>query len=316
MGNRYVSAAYRELGEMLRRIRGRAGLTETEVARRLGWPLTTISRMENGRRTSNTVDVVQYVVVCGMKAPEVGPILEFTRHAESKQGYHLSDRRIDGTLQSLIFHESSARQVLSYEPQVIPGLLQTPDYARALITAVNADWTEEWVAGAVRTRTERRRILHRSNPGHFTYYINENALRLRAGTDKIMHEQLLHLVLTAALDNVTVRVVPSTTRERSAFSAFLLMEFKDCPPIVYLEHLRDGGLILEDSSYVSSYRELVPMLADVALNKGESREFVAELADDYDRGSQRSVLAEEQLQRRRGNELRGGSVEPPTPIYE
>ena len=337
MGNRYVSAAYRELGEMLRRIRGRAGLTETEVARRLGWPLTTISRMENGRRTSNTVDVVQYVVVCGMKAPEVGPILEFTRHAESKQGYHLSDQRISGALQSLIFHESSAEYVFSYEPQVIPGLLQTPDYARALITAVNFDWTEDWVAGAVRTRMERRRILHLSNPARFTFYIHENALRLRAGTDEIMHEQLLHLVLTAALDNVTLRILPTSAGERSAVGAFRLMEFHSCPPIVYLEHLRDGGLILEDPSYVNSYREMVPMLADVALDEGQSRQRAAELADAYDRGSQRGgtdVLAEEQLQRRRGNELRGGGmaeeqlqrrsgnglcgggVEPPTPIYE
>jgi hypothetical protein len=69
-----------------------------------------------------------------------------------------------------------------------------------------------------------------------------------------------------------------------------------------------------------SYRELIPMLADVALDEGQSREFAAELADEYDRGSQQGVtdlLAHEQPQRRVGNKLRGsGVVEPPTPIYE
>jgi transcriptional regulator with XRE-family HTH domain len=321
MGNRYVSAAYRELGGMLRRVRENAGLTATELARRMGWPLTTISRMENGRRTSTTTDVIQYVVICGMKAPEVRPLVEFTRLAERKQGYYLSDKRIDGSLQSLIFHESSAEEVIGCEPQVIPGLLQTPDYARALITAVDSDIDEDWVAGVVRTRMDRRRILYLANPARFTFYIHEQALRLRVGTDRIMHEQLLHLVLTAALDNLTVRIVPSAAGERSAFGgAFQLMEFQDHRPIVSVDCLRFGGLILDDPDYVNSYRQLVPVLAAVAMDKGQSRKYAADLADAYDRGSQGSVadvLAQEQLQRRIGNELRGGGVvEPPTPIYE
>jgi transcriptional regulator with XRE-family HTH domain len=319
MGNRYVSAAYRELGGMLRRVREKAGLTATEVARLLGWPLTTISRMENGRRTSTTTDVIQYVVMCGMRMPDVKPIVEFARLAERKQGYYLSDERIDGSLQSLIFHESSAEHSIIYEPQVIHGLLQTPEYARALITAVNSDFTEEWVAGAVRTRMERRRILYLS--ARFTFYIHEQALRLRVGTNELMHEQLLHLVLTTALDNVTVRIIPSAAGERSAVGgAFRLMEFPEDRPIVYLDYLGGGGLILEDSDYVNNYRALEPTLADIALDEGQSRKFAADLADEYDRGSQRvvaDVLAEEQLQRRSGIGLRGGGVvEPPTPIYE
>jgi transcriptional regulator with XRE-family HTH domain len=247
MGNRYVSAAYRELGGMLRRVREKAGLTATEVARLLGWPLTTISRMENGRRTSTTTDVIQYVVMCGMTAPEVKPLVEFTRLAERKQGYYLSDERIGGSLQSLIFHESSATHVIGCEPQVIPGLLQTADYARALVTAVDSDIAEDWVAGVVRTRMDRRRILYLSNPAQFTFYIHEQALRLRVGTDELMHEQLLHLVLTTALDNVTVRIVPSAAGERSAFGgAFQLMEFHEHRPTVSVDNLRFGGLMLDD----------------------------------------------------------------------
>jgi hypothetical protein len=98
-----------------------------------------------------------------------------------------------------------------------------------------------------------------------------------------------------------------------------MMEFQGHRPMVYLENLCDGGLIIDDPGYVRSYRELMPMLADVALDEGQSREFAAGVADAYDRGSQpgvAEVLAEEQPQRRRGNELRGGGVEPPTPIYQ
>jgi transcriptional regulator with XRE-family HTH domain len=320
MALRYTSAAYRELGGMLRRAREDAGLTSEALARKLGWPLTMISRMENGRRSSTTTDIIQFVVMCGMKRPAAQPLVEFTRMAERKQGYYLSDERIDGPLQSLIFHESSAEHSVIYQPQVIHGLLQTPQYARTLITAINPDADKDWVAGVVRTRMERRRILSLPKPKRFTFYIHEQALRLSTGSDEIMHEQLLHLVLTTALDNVTIRVVPSAGGVRTALSGeFHLMEFHEHRPIVYLDHLGGGGLILDESDYVRSYRDLVPMLADIALDEGESREFAAGLADAYDRGSLRRVrdiVAQKQLQRRIGLKLCGGGVEPPTPIYE
>jgi hypothetical protein len=286
-----------------------------ELGRLVDWPLTKISRMEHGWRTVSTTDVILYVVVCGMTLPDAEPLLELTRRAERKQGFYLSDKRIGGSLQSLIFHETSAEHSIIYEPQVIHGLLQTADYARARITALNSHIVEELVAGGVRTRMERRQVLYRPNPGRFTFYIHEKALQLRFGTEEIMHEQLLHLVLTAALDNVAVRIVPSAAGALG--DAFHLMEFQKHRPIVYLDNLRFGGLILEDPDYVNSYQELVPTLDEVALNEGQSREFAAEMAYAYDRGSHRGVLAQEQLQQRRGNKLRGGGVaEPPTPIYE
>jgi hypothetical protein len=312
MGNRHASAAYRDLGGMLRRVRENAGLSGAELAQLLGWPQPTISRMEHGRRPSTTTDVVQYVVACGMKLREAGPILEMTRRAVRREGYYLSDKRIGGSLQSLIFHEASAKHSITYEPLAIHGLLQTPGYARAHIAAVNSDIAPDRVEGAVRTRMERRQVLYSPNPRRFTFYLHERALRLRIGTDAIMQEQLLHLVLTAALDNVTVRIVPSAAG--TCGDAFRLMTFDEHRPIVYLDHLLFGGLILDDPDYVTSYQELVPMLAEAALDEGESREFAAELADAYDRGSQRGV-AQEQLQPRRGNRLRGNSVVQ-TPIYE
>jgi len=142
------------------------------------------------------------------------------------------------------------------------------------------------------------------NPGGFTFYVHEHALRLQVGDTKIMHEQLLHLVLTAALDNITVRIVPSVAGERSAFGGpFQLLEIHEAPSLVYLDHPGGGGLFLEDRKYVETYYQLLPRLTDVALDEGQSREFAADLADAYDRGSQSDVadrMAEEQLQRHAG----------------
>jgi transcriptional regulator with XRE-family HTH domain len=317
MGTRQSSAAYRELGQMLRQVREGAGLTAEALSHNLGFSLTTVSRMENGLRTSSTTDVIQYVVMCGLKEREFLPIVEFTRLAERKQGYYLSDARIGGSLQSLIFHESTANRSITYQPQVIHGLLQTPEYAQAIVTAISPDHAEQRVSGVVRTRMERQRILSLPNPGCFTFYLHEHALRLRVGSDQVMHEQLLHIVLTAALDNVTVRVVPSAAGERSVFGgAFSLMDFRQYRPMVYLDNLRVGGLILEESGRVRSYRDLMPMLADVALEEGDSLEFMAELADLYDRKRQQDAPPPAQPRRRANNPLVGVVAKPRTPIYE
>jgi plasmid maintenance system antidote protein VapI len=299
MGNRYMSAVYRELGEMLRQARKQGGLSSERLADMLGWSSATVSRMETGHRASTTTDVIQYLVMCGMKAPDVWPIVEFTRLVEHKQGYYLSDERINGSLQSLIFHESSAEHSIVYEPLALHGLLQTTNYTRAYISAINPDVTEEILKGAVRTRTERRRVLSVPKPGRFTFFVHEHALRMKVGTNEIMTEQLLHIVFTAALDNVSVRIVPSAAVARTAFGgSFRLMEFHEHRPIVYLDSLQ-AGLILEDPDHVSSYQEVACILADAALDEGQSREFVAELADVYDRGSQGGAadgVAQEQLQ--------------------
>lgn len=304
---------------MLRRVREKAGLSGDALARKLGWSPSVVSRMEIGRRPSTTTDVIQYAVMCGARREVVQPIVDFARMAEHQEGYYLSDKQIDGSLQSLIFHESSATNSIIYEPQVLHGLLQTPEYARALITAVRPDSGDDRVAGAVRTRMERRRILSLPDPARFMFFIHEHALRLRVGSDQVMHEQLLHLVLTSAMDHVTLRVVPSAAGERSAVGgAFRIMEFVEHRPMVYLDNLGGGGLILDDPGYVSGYRELLPLLLAVALDEGQSREFAAGLADEYDRGSQRvvaDVVAEEHLQRRRGIGLRRSGVET-TPIYQ
>jgi hypothetical protein len=133
---------------------------------------------------------------------------------------------------------------------------------------------------------ERQQIFRWSDPAQFVFFVHEQALRLQVGSPAIMHEQLLHLVLMTALHHVTLRVIPATTGERSAFGGpFQLLEFSKHPALVYLDHF-NGGLFLEDRRYVENYEGLVPELTAVALDEEESRSFAAALADEYDRGSQ------------------------------
>lgn len=285
MGLYNASAAYRELGGMLRRLREDAGITGAALAEQLELTPTHISRMEQGKRDSTTTDVVQYVVACGGTLKTVKPYLELTRLAERKQGYWLSDARIGNTLQTLICHESSARRSIDYEPLLIPGLLQTSDYTRAVAVAQEPDLSGDRVAAVARTRGERQRILHWNNPSQLAFYVHEQALRIQVGSAAIMHEQLLHLVLMSALDNITLRIVPSAAGARSVIGAsFRLMEFDSYAPLVYMD-LHGGGMFLDDRAYVNRYFELHPRLEDVALDEAASREFVANMADVYDQKS-------------------------------
>lgn len=286
MGVNNATACYRELGAELTRLRKAKGMTGDDIARRAAWTRTKVGRMETGYADSSVVDVIHYVVLCGLTLPQAADILELARIAERKQGYWLSDKRIDHSLRSLIFHESSARLSISYEPLLVPGLLQTPAYASARI-AGEPGMASTDVKAALRTRMERQRILRWVDAAQFTFFVHEQALRLQIGSPAIMQEQLLQLVLTvAALDNVTMRVVPSYLGERSAFGGpFRVLEYTEHRPLVYLDHTR-GGLILEDRQYVEDYTRLLPELSAVSLDAGQSRSFTAALADEYDRGSQ------------------------------
>jgi len=145
---------------------------------------------------------------------------------------------------------------------------------------------------------ERQQILHLAKPARFTFLLHEQALRLEVGGPAVMHDQMLKLVLTAALSHITVRVVPSSAGIHSAVGGpFQLLDYHDAAPVVYLDN-HASGLFLEDQEFVQPYRALVPTIAKVALDEGQSRELIAALASEYDKRSERDAgdrLEEEQL---------------------
>ncbi|HEV2780277.1 MAG TPA: helix-turn-helix transcriptional regulator [Actinophytocola sp.] len=290
MARTHAPACYRELGAELRKRREAAGVTGVELADRTGWTQTKISRIESGHLPVSTVDLLIYLGFCEIYRGQALDVLAMCRAAERVHGYWLNPHEpgLEDTLCSLIYHESTASGSLSYEPEIVPGLLQTESYIRAMI----ADrWPHLEPDAAVRVRLERQQVLHRPRPRPFTFFINENAFRLEIGDAAIMHEQLLALTLLDTLPHITIRVIPASVRVGGAFRMFTFTEHL---PLVYLDTY-GGGIFLEDNEYVNSYRELIPALALAALDEGESREFVAALAYDHDRGSAHDRVEEKQL---------------------
>lgn len=297
MGRKLVRACYRELGAELCKRREAAGLTVRDLAQRSGWSPAKVSRIENGLTEIDVVDLIFYVGFCEVYRAQALDLIAMCRDAERKLGYWLSphDEWLEDSLSSLIYHEATAHRSTSYSPNGVHGLLQTADYARSWI--VKERWrSRENIEECVRIRLERQRVLHMRMPGQFTFFMHEQALHRQMGDSSIMHDQLLHVVLLALLDNVTVRVVPSAA-EAEFGGPFHLFEYAQHPPLVYLDN-HTTGLFLEDPEFVTAYRELVPVLADAALNGEQSRQLIASLAGEHDRGSERDAgyhLEEEQL---------------------
>lgn len=286
MGRTNATACYRELGAELKKRREAAGLTGDHISRETGWHRSKVSRVEQGQVEISVVDAIHYLGACKVFAVEAKNLINLCAEAERQTGYWLSPHGewLEDSLTSLIYHESTADRSVSYEPLVIPGLLQTRRYARMWIERTPG-WSREAVEAGIRLREERQQILHRPRPGQFIFYLHEQALRLRVGNQNAMHEQLLKLLFVAAQSNVTLRVLPASAEALAVFgSPFRLLEYRDHNSLVYLDHL-GSGLFMEDQEYVASYRRLLPKISSVALDEAESRMFIADLANDLDQGS-------------------------------
>jgi|tagenome__1003787_1003787.scaffolds.fasta_scaffold20967967_3 hypothetical protein len=293
-----VNACYRELGAELRRRREAANVTPVMIAEETGWSRSKISRMETGHSSISAVDLVFYLAACRNMRPEQREgLLEFCQTAANNEGYWLSprDEHSQSSLNSLIFHESGAGRRISYEPFLVPGLLQTPAYARTRIVRGVAHMTRD-VDETVGIRMKRQAVLNRRSPGEFVFFVHEQALRTQAVHPRIMHEQLLHMVLMAALGHVTLRVVPAA-REPSTFGGPIsLFEFPQNDPLLYMDGFLTG-VFIERCDVVDDYfRYLIPELRAVALGPEDSRALVAKLADEYDRKSPLDVQVEQQGQ--------------------
>jgi transcriptional regulator with XRE-family HTH domain len=228
-----TTACSRDLGYELRRRRELVGLSVVELADRLGWGHSKLSRLETGLRGAAETDVVQYLAQLGHTFQEMRPLRALCRESARDLGYWLASPR------SLDFHESRAECCVSYHPETIPAPLLVGDES-----------------------------AQRPNPSRL-YLLHEDMLR--AG---MVLEQALKLLLLADLPHVAIQVVPGG----HAFGgAFRLLEFPTHSPLVYVSG-HDIGLILEEPGYVAGYQALADQITDAALDTGQTRDLLVELA--------------------------------------
>lgn len=248
----------------------------------LGWSSSKVSRLESGTRGTSEVDVAIYLASCGVGRAELERLLDLVRDADDGYWLRPHGTRLPDELRSLVVQENLASSVSSYEPLLIPGLLQTEDYARGLFEWLGMG-AGDTIGLKVQARLDRQGILRRRRPPRFTFFVHEHALRAEVGGPPVMHEQLLHLLFMTALPQCELRVVPVSAGPHGALGGpFRLMRYADHPAVAYVEN-QTASLFLESAHDIDAYRRLLVKLADVALDGGQSRAWLAQRASEYDR---------------------------------
>lgn len=285
MADHKITAHGRELGAELRRRREAAGYNGLTLAKRLGWSTTKVSRVETGARLISEVDVAIYLASCGVPRDETDPILDLAREAGHDHHLKSHGEKLPDELRTLIFHETTAAAIDSCELVFVPGLLQTEDYARALFTE-GEQFDDDSIDFRVQARMDRQHLLRKSQPPRCTFFLHEHALRSIIGDARIMHEQALQLLFYSSWRHCSIRVVPASTGGRGlAHTSFHLMQYVEHGPVVYVEQ-DVASLFLNGKAHVDHYRKVLRRLDKAALDEGESRGLLAELASEFERAEE------------------------------
>jgi hypothetical protein len=183
---------------------------------------------------------------------------------------------------TLIGLEAEASEIRTYQPDLIPGLLQTEAYARAVIRVSRPRDTAEEIDQRVEIRVARRQILTRDNPPLVRAVLNEGAVRRLVGGREVMREQLLHLAEERDRANVTVQVLPFSAGEHPAMvGPFVILDFPGPTElgVVHVEHMT-SALSLEKDEDLAMYGQASDLVSAAALGPKESRDMLRSLADE------------------------------------
>jgi len=280
----------RRLGAELRRLRNAVGMHLDEVAEVLGCSASKVSRLETGKGVPKASDVRQLIQLYGALAEdERDTLLQLVRDSRA-EGWWTT--YIDGVQPERFFLDAAERYLAletdavalrSFDFGTLHGLLQTPDYTRAVLSAQLPHHSAQQIEQLVELRLRRQERLHADDPLRFTAVVDESVLLRVVGDPGVMAAQLRHLVDLVDSPHVVVRVLPFTAGpRRSHHGHFMLLEIPDDlgSDVVYIEG-HAGGKFLESESDVDLYRDVFDDALARSLDAGASREAVRRSATQF-----------------------------------
>jgi transcriptional regulator with XRE-family HTH domain len=274
----------RRRGSELRKLRESKGMTAEAVAAELLVSQSKISRLENGRRSISQRDVRDLCGVYGVEDPHlVESLMNMARESRQQGWWHAFG---DVPYSVYIGLETEAASVRNYESLLVPGLLQTREYAQAVISGMQPEATPDEISKRVEVRLKRQeRIADEESPLRFWAVLDEAALRRVVGDRRVMREQIERLVELSHEPHVTVQVLPySVGSHPGMIGTFSLLEFTDTADhsVVYLEGVT-SDLYLEKVAEVHQYSVMYEHLRAQALNPDQARQFMLDVAKEYAR---------------------------------
>jgi transcriptional regulator with XRE-family HTH domain len=266
------------LGAQLRRLRESKGLTREDA----GWEIraseSKISRMELGRVGFKERDVADLLTLYGVtQEEERSALLMLAREANTPGWWHRFGDVLPNWFQSYVGLEAAAALIRTYEVQFVPGLLQTEEYARAVIMLGHGTASASEIDRRVRLRMARQQLITRPDPPRLWGVLDEATLRRPIGGAKVMRGQLEALIEATKLPNVTLQVIPfAAGGHAAAGGAFTILRFpeQDLPDVVYSEQLT-SGLYLDKREDVDEYAAAMDRLCIEAEHPGRTADILA-----------------------------------------
>jgi transcriptional regulator with XRE-family HTH domain len=278
-----ASVRQRRVSAELRALRQTKGLTCQQVADALDWSVSKVSRMETGVRGLFPDDVAAMLGYLGAPAKLRDELLHLVREGEKPNWIQIGSG-LPKLWRNLIRIENEATAIYNYEPLVVPGLLQTPDYTREVLGVTLRDHAEGAIDNLVRTRMGRQAILSRPDGPTLHVMVDEVVVRRRVGGAVVMSGQLQHLLNMAGRPRVELRVVPFAAGATPGLSGpAMIMEFLDQPTLVYVE-VRGASGFLEEAREIQRAKVAWRELRSMALSPEDSARLIADIAGELTTG--------------------------------
>ncbi|MBT2544095.1 helix-turn-helix domain-containing protein [Streptomyces sp. ISL-44] len=277
----------RQLGDELRRLREAAGLTTAAAAKALDCTGGKISRIENGHVPVRTPDLVALMDAYGVSAPEtrerLGALARRANRRRREGWWHQYGSVLADAYRDYIEMEDICDSIRTFQAQLVPGLLQTAEYGRAVTVASRAWHSGEEVDQFVQVRLARQERLAGERKVELWAILAEGVLRQQVGGPTVMRDQLEHLADMAEQPNITVQVLPFSRGAHSGmFGPYLLMSFpRIAAQSLVLTETPTGNIWMEQESEVARYRELFDDARTSALPPTESLGLIRRIAKEH-----------------------------------
>ncbi|WP_231849790.1 helix-turn-helix domain-containing protein [Saccharopolyspora erythraea] len=270
-----------ELGDELRALREANTLSLVDAARRIDASGSKLSRIETGISAPSAEDVSGLLVLYGVTGEKRRELLALARESERRGWWQRNHPGFAERQRTLVSLEAKADSIVNFEAIVVPGLLQTGEYTRAIMQGVGVKPESEIEARMV-TRLHRHKVLRRERPPRLLAILDELVLHRRIGGGDVLRRQLEFLVEASTLPNINVRVVPNDGLAHPGIEgAFTVLRRSGRSPVIFAETLT-SCIFLEDRIEIERYESALRTLSERALDERQSVQLMTDLARRLD----------------------------------
>lgn len=287
----------RRLRMELRKARDAAGLKQADVARAMDWSPSKLIRIERGDVSVSTNDLKALLNHYGVKDRiQVNGLLDLARSARGASFYDQYGDLLKQGFKEYLAYEASASVIRQYDPVLIPGLLQTEEYARAILKH-NAGFDDDKVEKAWTVRQHRQDVHERDDPPDMLFVLDEAALRRNVGRGQVMLHQLEQLKSVAANKHVSLQILPFAVGAHPGMQGnFIMLEFAD-PNLDNLVHLESINeiTIRDDTDQIARYLDRFSQLQELALSPDDSVDLLDRMISEMPSPAPGATLAEKEV---------------------